>query len=136
MDEFQIIKNQKIAVVKLDIIVATHRDAQPFWDEFESNSIFNRKKIIVDLSACNYVDSTFIGMIIRIFRKVKEENGELKLVFPQRNSVEQFWALGITNVISCYDSLEDALESFRYQLPLRNINFNEEFTFHLSLNAV
>jgi anti-anti-sigma factor len=135
MDEFQIIKNQKIAVVKLDIFVATHRDAQPFWDEFESNSIFNRKKIIIDLSACNYVDSTFIGMIIRVFRKVKEENGELKLVFPQRNNVEQFWALGITNIISCFDSLEEALDSFRYQLPVRNINFNEEFTFHLSLNT-
>ena len=134
MDEFQLITDQKIAVVKLDIIVATHRDAQPFWDEFESNSLFIRKKIIIDLSACNYVDSTFVGMIIRIFRKVSEKNGELKLVFPQMNSVEQFWALGITNVISCYDSVEEAVEGFRYQLPLRNINFNEEFTFYLSLN--
>jgi anti-anti-sigma regulatory factor len=135
MDEFHINKNQKITVVKLDIIVATHRDAKPFWDEFESNSLFNRKKIIIDISACNYVDSTFVGMIIKIFRKIKEDNGELKLVFPQKESVEQFWALGITNVISCFNSLEQAVESFRNQLPLRNINFNEEFTFHLSLNT-
>ena len=134
MDEFQINTNEKITVVKLDIIVATHRDAQPFWDDFESNLLFDRKKIIIDLSACNYVDSTFIGMIIKIFRKVKEQKGQLKVVFPQRESVEQFWALGITKVISCYDSLQEAIDSFRYQLPLRNINFNEEFTLYLSLN--
>jgi anti-anti-sigma factor len=134
MDEFQINVNQKITVVKLDIIVATYRDAQPFWDDFESNLLFDRKKIIIDLSACNYVDSTFIGMIVKIFRRVEAQRGQFKVVFPQRESVEQFWALGITKVISCYDSLQEAIDSFRYQLPLRNINFNEEFTFHLSLN--
>ena len=136
MDEFQINTNKKITIVKLDIIVATHRDAQPFWDDFESNLLFDRKKIIIDLSACNYVDSTFIGMIIKIFRRVKEQKGQLKVVFPQRESVEQFWALGITKVISCYDSVQEAIDSFRNQLPLRNINFNEEFTFHLSLNQI
>lgn len=136
MDEFKIDVTKKIVVVKLDIIVATYRDAKPFWDDFESNKLFDRKKIIVDLSACNYVDSTFIGMIIKIFRNVNENGGQLKVVFPQRESVEQFWALGITKVISCFDSLQDAIDSFRYQLPIRNINFNEEFTFHLSLNNV
>jgi len=134
MDDFKIDITEKITVVKLDIIVATYRDAKPFWDDFESNLLFAKKKIIVDLSACNYVDSTFIGMIIKIFRNVNEKGGQLKVVFPQRESVEQFWALGITKVISCFDSLQDAIDSFRYQLPIRNINFNEEFTFHLSLN--
>jgi len=134
MEEFQFNVKEKITVVKLDIIVATHRDAKPFWDDFESHFLFDRKKIIIDLSACNYVDSTFIGMIIKIFRRVNELGGQFKVVFPQRESVEQFWALGITKVIACYDSLQDAIESFRYQLPLRNINFNEEVTLYLSLN--
>ncbi|MGB5529095.1 MAG: STAS domain-containing protein [Ignavibacteriaceae bacterium] len=134
MDDFKIDITEKITVVKLDIIVATHRDAKPFWDDFGSNLLFDKKKIIIDLSACNYVDSTFIGMIIKIFRKVNEQGGKLKVVFPQRESVEQFWALGITKVISCFDSLQDAIDSFRHQLPIRNINFNDEYTLYLSLN--
>ena len=134
MDEFKIKTTKKIVVVKLDIIIATHRDAQPFWDEFEGKLLFRREKIIIDLSECNYIDSTFIGMIIKIFRKVKEEKGELKLVFPQMVSETQFWALGITKVIPCFNSLEEAVKSFQQEIPLREINYNGTINLHLSLN--
>ena len=134
MDEFHISKTKKIIVVKLDVTVATLRDAQPFWDEFESNLLFRQDKIIVDLSSCNHVDSTFIGMVIKIFRKVKEGNGELKLVFPQMESTIQFWTLGITKIISCFNSLEEAINSFEHDAPLRKVDFDEGFNLSLSLN--
>ena len=63
MDDFKITTIKKILIVKPDFIVATLRDAKPLWDEFESKLLFKRDKIIIDLSSCNNVDSTFIGMI-------------------------------------------------------------------------
>ena len=134
MDDFKITTIKKILIVKPDFIVATLRDAKPLWDEFESKLLFKRDKIIIDLSSCNNVDSTFIGMIIKIFRRVKEENGELKLVFPQMESTTQFWTLGITRIIPCFNSQEEAINCFEHDISLKKVDYNEGFNIRLSLN--
>ena len=126
MNELTIAASKRITVVKIDVIVATLRDAKPLWDEFEYNLLFDRKKIIVDLSYCDYVDSTFVGMLIKIYKKVVENGGNLKLVFPQMVSETQFWALKITNVIECYNTIQEAIDNYHAELPLRDINYNED----------
>jgi len=39
LDDFNIKIFDDIAIVIVDILVATHRDAKPFWDVLESKSI-------------------------------------------------------------------------------------------------
>ncbi|MEJ2104396.1 MAG: STAS domain-containing protein [Ignavibacteriaceae bacterium] len=112
MDEFKLEMTNDILVVKVDILIATHRDAKPLWDEFENHLLFNREKIIIDLSYCNNVDSTFVGMIVKIFRKVKEKNGKMKLVFPQETNADVLQLTGIHKIIECFTSLDEALKSF------------------------
>lgn len=112
MDEFKINIINDIAIVKVEILVATYRDAKSLWEEMESALIFNHKKIIIDLSHCNSVDSTFIGMIVKISRKVREKDGQMKLVFPQMTTAEIFLITSISQIIDCYDTLEEAMNSF------------------------
>ena len=112
MDEFKIDSTKDIVVVKVEILIATQRDANPLWDEFESQLIFNQKKIIIDLSYCQTVDSTFMGMLVKIYKKVKDNDGIMKIVFPQEKTAFSFHMTGISKIIDCYDSLEEALESF------------------------
>ena len=112
MDDFKLEMINDILVVKVDILIATYRDAKPLWDEFENHLLYNREKIIIDLSYCNNVDSTFVGMLVKIFRKVKEKNGKMKLVFPQESSVDVFQLTGIHKIIECFTSLDDAIKSF------------------------
>jgi anti-anti-sigma regulatory factor len=50
-----------------------------------------------------------MGMIVKIFKKVSENDGKLKLVFPQLSSIDSFRISGITKVLECFDSLEEAL---------------------------
>ena len=128
MDDFKINVFDDIAVVKIDILIATHRDAKPLWDELESRLIFKWKKLIIDLSPCNYIDSTFIGMIVKIFRKVCELNGQMVLVFPKINTVESFNVLGITKIVKSYNSLPEALNSLGLQPQNQNIKFDEKFS--------
>lgn len=128
MDDFKINIIDDIAVVKIDILIATHRDAKPLWDELESRLIFKWKKLIIDLSPCNYIDSTFIGMIVKIFRKVCELNGQMVLVFPKINTVESFNVLGITKIVKSYNSLPEALNSLGLQPQNQNIKFDEKFS--------
>lgn len=128
MDDFKINVIDDIAVVKIDILIATHRDAKPLWDELESRLIFKWKKLIIDLSPCNYIDSTFIGMIVKIFRKISEANGQMVLVFPKISTIESFNVLGITKIVRSYNSLAEALNSLGSQPKNENLKFDEKFS--------
>ena len=68
MENFTVKYVEDIAIIKVDLITATLRDSQALWDTMDLESIFEKKKILIDLSGCNFVDSTFIGMIVKIFR--------------------------------------------------------------------
>jgi anti-anti-sigma regulatory factor len=127
MEDFQIYHKGNIVVVRVDLVAATLRDAQPLWNEFEEYSLFNYSNIIIDLSACAHVDSTFIGMIIKIFKRVIENNGQLNLVFPQLFSIEQLRVIGIKKIIDCYDNLEEAFEFLSLTMPTKKMVFKEMF---------
>lgn len=128
MDDFKINVIDGVAVVKIDILIATHRDAKPLWDELESRLIFKWNKLIIDLSPCNYIDSTFIGMIVKIFRKVSEKNGQMVMVFPKINTIESFSVLGITKILPCYNSLEEALKGLGAQPNNQKLKFDAKFS--------
>lgn len=122
MSDFQINIINEIVVVKVDILIATHRDAKPLWDEFESKLLFNRKRIVIDLSFCNNVDSTFLGMLVKILRKLNEKGGQLALVFPKLVKQELFIVTGINKIIPCFKTLPEAIQSFGSKQPLQEFN--------------
>jgi anti-anti-sigma factor len=128
VEDFKINVIDDIAIVKIDILVATHRDAKPLWDELESRLIFKWKKLIIDLSPCNYIDSTFIGMIVKIFRRVSEKNDQMVLVFPKINTIEAFSVLGITKIVPSYNSLEEALIGLGSRPNNQKFKFDEKFS--------
>ena len=110
MDGFELEIIDGVAVVKVDNSTATLRDAHVLLQTFKNDSIFDWKRIVLDLSKCTFVDSTFIGMIVKIFKMVNQENTRLKLVFPQVTDIRSFQLVGISRVIECYESLDDAIE--------------------------
>jgi anti-sigma B factor antagonist/stage II sporulation protein AA (anti-sigma F factor antagonist) len=128
VDDFQINIIGDLCIVKVDILIATHRDVKTFWNEMENKSIFKQKKLIIDLSPCNYVDSTFMGIIVKLFRQVCDENGQLALVFPRMDSLESFRMMGITKIIDCHDTLDKALESFGSKPKIQNLKFDQKFS--------
>ena len=124
MSDFVINIIDEIVVVKVDIVIATHRDAKPLWDEFESKLLFNRKKVVIDLSFCNNVDSTFLGILVKILRKLNEKDGKLVLVFPKLIRQELFIVTGINKIIPCYNTLTEALLSLGSKRSIKDFNFN------------
>jgi anti-anti-sigma factor len=126
-EEFKIKIIDDIAIVTVDLVVATQRDAKPIWDELESKGILEWDKVIIDLSLCSFIDSTFIGMLVRIFKAISNKNGQMKLVFPEKNAKLFFHTSGITKIVNCYDTLIDAVNSINPKFPIRKISFNQEF---------
>ena len=126
-DEFKIKIVEDIAVVTVDLLVATQRDAKPLWDELETTTILEWDKIIIDLSICTFVDSTFVGMLVRIFKTISSKKGKMKLVFPENSMKLYFHTTGITKIVECFDTLDEAINSFGLKIPTRKIIFDQDF---------
>jgi anti-anti-sigma regulatory factor len=131
MENFSLKLAEHIAIIKIELVSATLRDSQELWDMMDINSIFEKKKIIIDLSSCTFVDSTFIGMIVKIFRRVNVNNGILKLVFPQVTELESFRVIGITRILECFKSVESAIESFNPEASVAKIEIDEKSLKHI-----
>lgn len=130
MDQFKLEIAEGIAIVKVDIPSATLREAKPMWELFESEMIFDWKKIIIDLTACTFIDSTFIGMIIKIFRRVNERESQMKLVFPQITDIESFRVVGITKILECFNSVENAIKSYEPHASVKRIDIDQKSLYH------
>lgn len=113
MEQFQINQIDGIVIIKVDHINATDKEAKTLFETFERYLLFDGSKIFIDLTSCSHIDSTFIGMIVKIFKRISENNGQLKLVFPQLSTVDSFRIIGITKILKCYDSADEALAAFQ-----------------------
>ena len=127
MEDFKIFYQENIAIIKVDLVTATLRDARPLWNKFEIMNLFEQSKIIVDLSTCSYIDSTFIGMLVKIFKRISESEGQMMIVFPPLLSpIQTFRFMGLTKIVNCFDNLDEAIETLRLKLPIQeHYSFNE-----------
>ena len=125
MDDIRIDNIDDICVINVNLSSEGYNEKLALWNEFENNSIFQKGKIIIDLSTCALLDTVFIGVIVKIFRKVSENGGQMKLVFPQVTSIESFRVVGITKLLDCYRTQEETVESFNSQLSINKITLDE-----------
>ena len=101
-----------IAIQKVTLPKATLIEAKVFWERLQTDISQEQNKLIVDLSDCTFVDSTFMGVIVQAQRRLIENQGELKLVLPAEQMKEFFRFAGITRVIETFQSMEEAVSSF------------------------
>jgi anti-anti-sigma factor len=69
-----------------------------------------QRQIVIDLSDCSFLDSRAIGMLLSLGAELAENTGHLAVVLPSSQStvVRAFELLGIREVLSVHDTLEDA----------------------------
>ena len=127
LDDFKINIVDDMAIVAVDLLVATHRDAKPFWEELEQKCILKWEKVVIDLSFCTFIDSTFVGILVKTFRTISANKGILKLVFPESNAKNYVHTSGIAKIIDCYNTLDEAMDSLSSDIPIRKIFFEDKF---------
>jgi anti-anti-sigma factor len=99
-----------LEIVNLDR--ATMREAEEL--KIQVNEKINRgyKKVIIDLSSVEFVDSTFLGVIVNTLKKVAKLGGDLKLVGFQPAVRSMFELTRLFRVFESYSVLQDAIKSF------------------------
>lgn len=69
-------------------------------------------KIVVDISECDFVDSTFLGTLVSSLRKVTKREGDLRLVGFKPAVRAMFELTRLFRVFETYGELKEAVDSF------------------------
>jgi len=111
MDFVQTVERD-IVIERVNLTRATLKEAIIFKKILQSDFEKKFKKIIIDISQCEFVDSTFLGTIIFAIREMNKIDGQLRVIQPS----EPFKAfLERTMILESFkpkNSLMEALESF------------------------
>lgn len=70
------------------------------------------KKIIVDLSECDFVDSSFLGVLVNSLKKLVKLGGDLKLVGFRPAVRSMFELTRLFRVFESFGNLQEAVKSY------------------------
>ena len=112
LEDFTRETNGDVLIEKVNFSRATFKEAQEFKDRLVYDILTNNLKIIVDLSSCEYIDSTFLGALVVVLKKMAERSGEIRYVIPQPSALYLFKITGLYGVLNLYLNKTEALENF------------------------
>jgi len=101
---------EDIRIEKVNLVRATLNEANEIKENLIEDLI-DYKKIVVDLSDCEYVDSTFIGALVYSFKHSKVKGGNIKLVISDSLVKNMFILNDIERVFKVYYSMKDAINA-------------------------
>lgn len=102
-----------ILIEKVNLTRATTVEAGIIKKRLFEDIHLSKKKIIVDMSKCLFIDEIFLGALVLSFKKSKEANGKLKVVITPKVVEKTPTIAGFLKVVENYSTIEDALKSFR-----------------------
>ncbi|MBA4251622.1 MAG: anti-anti-sigma factor [Chlorobiaceae bacterium] len=92
---------------------ATLREAEEFKKILNEDIENGARKIIVDLTDCEFIDSTFLGALVVSLKKVTALGGDLKLVGFQPSVHSMFELTRMYRVFEAFPNKYEAIESFK-----------------------
>ena len=99
-----------LTIVFINTNRATLKNAKEF-KEFIINTLKSgSRNFVIDLSLCNYIDSTFVGVLVFIKKEMINIKGNIVLVLNQKNIfLESFALLNLELLFEVYSDLKSAL---------------------------
>jgi anti-anti-sigma factor len=110
--EFKSEKFSDVTVVHVFLTRATLTKAVTFKDYVSKLISSGPQKFIIDLSICEYIDSTFLGAMVSVLKRVNSLNGDLRLVYNKEVPSLLFVLTRMDKVFKTFTSLDDALASY------------------------
>ena len=109
------IRSEKKGVIllKVNLVRATLKEADEFKNILKKDIDSGQKKLVIDLSYCEFIDSTFLGTIVISLKKVTAVGGDIKLVGFKPAVRSMFELTRISKVFETFESTDEALSSFK-----------------------
>ena len=108
---FAIKKQGDITVVDVEgpLIVGNRQELkQKVQDELEKGE----RKVLIDFSQTCYIDSSGLGVLVSLSKKIREQGGELRLANLNDDLKTLFELTKLDTLFQIADTRERALESF------------------------
>jgi anti-anti-sigma factor len=110
---FQTFEYFDVKIILINLERATTNFAIEFKDYLEREIVSGSLKIVVDLNNCEFIDSTFLGLLVKYLKKLNYEGGDLKVVLKKDNSSStMFYMSGMDRVFRISESISDAVRNF------------------------
>lgn len=97
----------------VNITRATTKEAKEFKQILDEDILYGHHNLIVDLSKCEFMDSTFIGVMVVTYKKLRGRGGQMKLVKPGLYANSLLNYTGTIEIFETFESLEEAVKSFQ-----------------------
>lgn len=107
-------------VFNINLLRATLNEATEFKDYLAQAIHETDKDIIVNLSNCEHLDSTFLGVLVSSFKKLKTQNRNLLIIEPTDKSSIFLTLNSIGKIFPLYNSVNSALEDIENKKILEN----------------
>jgi anti-sigma B factor antagonist len=108
---FTIKKHNDISVVEVEgqLIVGNRQELkQKVLDELEGGG----RKFLVDFAKTGYIDSSGLGVLVSLSKKIREQGGELRLANLNDDLKTLFELTKLDTLFQISDTRERALENF------------------------
>ena len=101
-----------VLVEVVNLTRATLKEAEEFKLTLSQDIEEGAKKIIVDISECEFIDSTFLGALVVSLKKITALGGDLRLVGFQPAVHSMFELTRMYRVFESYKTKDEAIQSF------------------------
>ena len=112
MENFEKQLSGDVLIEKVNLQRATLVEANIMKKRLLDDIQLNNKNIIIDISKCDFIDSTFLGALVVSLKRTRETGGDIKMVIAS-SVAKTLNVTGVLRVFKNYSSVEDALKSFR-----------------------
>lgn len=98
-------------VIKVRFDRATLREASSFKKFMEQTIAEDGRNIIVDLNDCEFIDSSFFGVLVAGVKRLKAMNKSYYLVYDSKNRLPIFSATGLDKVFKVFPTIDEAINA-------------------------
>jgi anti-anti-sigma factor len=105
-------KHGAIIIESAKVQRATLNEAKEFKDILIRDIELGWKKIIVDLTECEFIDSTFLGTLVVSLKKITGLGGDLRLVGFQPEVSTMFSLTKMNKIFDTFKTIDEAIKSF------------------------
>ncbi len=109
MEDFEIENINGTSVINSYLTRATIKEAQHLKNLIDEEIIFDHFNMVIDLSLCEFIDSTFLGVLVYTHKKLAGNNGKLKIVLGFYANSDLFFITSAFKFLNIFDTREEAL---------------------------
>lgn len=112
MEDFEKKIQKDVVIEVVNLTRATLKEANQFKKILQEDIEKKFKKIVIDISQCEFLDSTFLGTLVLAKRSINRIGGELKIVEPASVFKVLLEKTSTLQIFETYKSLDEAINSF------------------------